>query len=129
MAKYRTALGKTIDMSVLATKNEKVRAVGNMSVNARGDTIDAQGRVVTPVTEKVNQNYAKTVGNRSANPVRKSIPEPKKQQPPQPQVEELVELRMNGGKLLVATHDFTQVTLLGLRLHRRFLHASICLVT
>jgi hypothetical protein len=92
MAKYRTALGKTIDMSVLATKNEKVRAVGNMSVNARGDTIDAQGKVITPVTEKVNQNYAKTVGNRSANPVRKSIPEPKKPQPSQPQVEELVEL-------------------------------------
>jgi hypothetical protein len=92
MAKYRTALGKTVDMSVLATKNEKVRAVGNMSVNARGDTIDAQGKVITPVTEKVNQNYSKTVGNRSANPVRKPMPESKKPQAPQPQAEELIEL-------------------------------------
>ncbi len=93
MAKYRTALGKTIDMSVLSNKNEKTRAVGNMSVNARGDTIDAQGRIITPVTEKVNQNYAKTVGNRSANPVKKSIPDSRKvPQPQQPKTEELVEL-------------------------------------
>jgi hypothetical protein len=93
MSKYRTALGKTIDMSVLASKNEKVRAVGNMSVNARGDTIDAQGKIVTPVTEKVNQGYAKTVGNRSANPVKKSLPDSKKQQSQPVTVEdELVEL-------------------------------------
>jgi hypothetical protein len=93
MSKYRTALGKTIDMSVLAAKNEKVRAVGNMPVNARGDIIDTQGRIITPVTEKVNQNYAKTVGNRSANPVKKSIPDSKKVMPPQQsKTEELVEL-------------------------------------
>jgi hypothetical protein len=92
MAKYRTALGKTIDMSVLSSKNEKVRAVGNMSVNARGDTIDAQGKIVTPVTEKVNQGYAKTVGNRSANPVKKSLPDSRKPQAPQPKPDELVEL-------------------------------------
>jgi hypothetical protein len=88
MAKYRTALGKTVDMSVLATKNEKVRAVGNMPVNARGDIIDSMGRVVTPATEKVNQSYAKTVGNRSANPVRKAIPDSKKAAPQVPKNEE-----------------------------------------
>ena len=37
---YRSALGKTIDMSSVVTKNEKVRAVGNMNVNARGDVIN-----------------------------------------------------------------------------------------
>ena len=59
-------MGKSVDMATLAAKNEKVRAVGNMKVNARGDTIDSQGRVTRPVTEKVNSAYAKTVGNRSA---------------------------------------------------------------
>ena len=59
-------MGKQVDMASLAAKNEKVRAVGNMKVNARGDTIDSQGRVTRPVTEKVNSAYAKTVGNRSA---------------------------------------------------------------
>lgn len=66
MGKYRTAQGKVLDMNSLIAKNEKVRAVGNMKVNARGDTIDGAGRVVRPVTQKVNDNYAKTVGNRSA---------------------------------------------------------------
>jgi hypothetical protein len=66
MAKYRTALGRTVDMTVLAAKNEKVRAVGNMKVNARGDTIDSHGRVITPVTQKVGEAYANTVKNKTA---------------------------------------------------------------
>lgn len=70
MAKYKTAQGKVVDMSALAAKNEKTRAVGNMKVNARGDTIDSMGRIIKPATAKVNENYAKTVGNRSAQPVR-----------------------------------------------------------
>lgn len=64
--KYRTAQGRTLDMTALASKNEKARAVGNMKVNARGDTIDSEGRVVVPVTDKVATNYAATVGTRSA---------------------------------------------------------------
>ena len=70
MAKYRSAMGKTIDMASLSAKNEKVRAVGNMNVNARGDTIDAQGKIVVPSTRKVSSGYQKTVGNRSANVVK-----------------------------------------------------------
>lgn len=64
--KYRTAQGKIIDMAALANKNEKSRAVGNMKVNARGDTIDSEGKIVIPVTEKVATKYSKTVGQRSA---------------------------------------------------------------
>jgi hypothetical protein len=37
-----------------------------MKVNARGDHIDATGRIIKPVTEVVNDKYAKTVGNKSA---------------------------------------------------------------
>lgn len=66
MTSYRTAMGKSVDMTSLIKRNEHTRAVGNMNVNARGDTIDAQGRVIVSVTEKVNDAYAKTVGNRSA---------------------------------------------------------------
>jgi hypothetical protein len=66
MAKFRTAMGKVIDMSALASRNEKTRAVGNMDVNARGDIIDGQGRIIKPVTAKVSNNYSKTVTNRSA---------------------------------------------------------------
>ena len=70
MANYKTAMGKTVDMAVLAAKNEKTRAVGNMKVNARGDTIDAHGRIIKSATVKTNDSYNKTVGNRSAQPVR-----------------------------------------------------------
>lgn len=71
MAKYRTAQGKVVDMSQLAAKNEKTRAVGNMSVNARGDTIDGQGRIILPVTKKVGDKYQRTVSNRAASIVKR----------------------------------------------------------
>ena len=75
MTIHRTAMGKTVDMSAILAKNEKTRAVGNMSVNARGDTIDAHGRIIKPVTAKVNEAYGKTVGNRSAQATR-NAPKP-----------------------------------------------------
>jgi hypothetical protein len=68
MKQYRSAQGKTVDMAALAAKNERVRAVGNMKANARGDTIDSHGKVIVPVTQKVGQQYQATVGNRSAQP-------------------------------------------------------------
>jgi hypothetical protein len=72
MTKYRSAQGKVVDMAALAAKNEKTRAVGNMKVNARGDTIDSNGKIIIPVTAKVNDRYSKTVGNRSSHVVNKN---------------------------------------------------------
>lgn len=80
MKNYRTAQGKTIDMAALAAKNERVRAVGNMKANARGDTIDSTGKVIVPVTQKVGAQYQATVGNKSAQlqkkPARPETPKP-----------------------------------------------------
>jgi hypothetical protein len=90
MAKYRTAQGRTIDMTELLAKNERTRAVGNMKVNARGDTIDAYGKIIEPVTNKVTNQYSKTVGNRSAQPLRNSVRlvnKPRKGNDPIPKVE------------------------------------------
>jgi hypothetical protein len=78
MSKHRSALGKTVDMAALVAKNEKTLAVGNMKVNARGDDIDSHGRIIKSVTEKVNDIYGKTVGNKSAHVHR---PQPKRPQP------------------------------------------------
>jgi hypothetical protein len=91
MANYKTAMGKVVDMAALTAKNEKTRAVGNMKVNARGDTIDAQGRIIKSATVKANDSYNKTVGNRSAQPVR---PKLKPSAPPKPKVDfsELTEM-------------------------------------
>ena len=63
-------------MSALASKNERVRAVGNMKVNARGDTVDGQGKIVVPVTKKVGDKYQRSVTNRGANVTNKAAPSP-----------------------------------------------------
>jgi hypothetical protein len=67
MGIYRTAQGRPLDMASLAAKNEKTRAVGNMNVNARGDTIDSHGKVITPVTRKVGNRYNNSVANPDSN--------------------------------------------------------------
>lgn len=54
---YRTANGKTLDMRALALKNEQTRAVGNMKVNARGDMINDENRVVKSKTAQVQKQY------------------------------------------------------------------------
>lgn len=64
MSKYRTAMGRTIDMAALATKHEKIRAVGNMKVNARGDTIDPDNKVINDNTKRVSNTYAKSVSKK-----------------------------------------------------------------
>jgi len=78
MSNHRSALGKIVDMGSLIAKNEKTLAVGNMKVNARGDTVDSHGRIVKSVNEKVNEMYGKTVGNKSAHAQR---PQPNRPQP------------------------------------------------
>lgn len=74
MKQHRSAQGKIVDMTALATKHERTRAVGNIPVNARGDTIDGNGKIVVPVTQKVGEKYQKSVGNKSANPVKQPTP-------------------------------------------------------
>jgi len=61
MPGYRTAQGKIVDMAQLAAKNEKVRAVGNMNVNARGDIVDSHNRVIQDNTKRVKSSYQKIV--------------------------------------------------------------------
>jgi hypothetical protein len=60
---YRSANGKMVDMGAIKLKNEEVRAVGNMNVNARGDVVDDQNRVIATRPEQVNQVYDQQVTN------------------------------------------------------------------
>lgn len=52
-AVYRSARGKEVDMGKLALQNELTPAVGNMSVNARGDKLGAGGQVLARQVESV----------------------------------------------------------------------------
>jgi len=56
---YRSANGKTVDMGAIRLQNEKVRAVGNMRVNARGDEIDDNNNVIRKKSEQVKGQYQK----------------------------------------------------------------------
>jgi hypothetical protein len=56
---YRSANGKTVDMGALRLQNERVRAVGNMRVNARGDVINDNNEVIRTRNEQVSKQYQK----------------------------------------------------------------------
>jgi hypothetical protein len=64
---HRTALGKNIDMSTIVTRNETVRAVGNMGVNARGDVLNSNNEVITDATLRASHTYGKTVSTGGTN--------------------------------------------------------------
>ena len=54
---YKTAQGKSIDLGTIILKNEHVRAVGNMNVNARGDLLDANNRVIDQKNQQVSRQH------------------------------------------------------------------------
>jgi hypothetical protein len=54
---YRTAQGKMVDLGALQLRNENVRAVGNMGVNARGDLLDSHNRPINTRNQQVAKSY------------------------------------------------------------------------
>lgn len=69
---YRTAQGKIVDLGALQLKNENVRAVGNMNVNARGDLLDSNNRPIDSRNNQVGRQYKKQVTNTSSSTVHSS---------------------------------------------------------
>lgn len=61
MSRMKSAIGKEIDMSALASKHEHVRAAGNMGVNARGDIIDSKNQVIMDNNQRIGSVYNKTL--------------------------------------------------------------------
>jgi hypothetical protein len=60
---YRTAQGRIVDLGSLMLKNENVRAVGNLPVNAKGDYVDADNRPIHTKPKQVNRQYKKQITN------------------------------------------------------------------
>ena len=52
---YKSAMGRVVDIGALMLENENVRAVGNMNVNARGDTLDSANRVIESKPKQVQK--------------------------------------------------------------------------
>lgn len=59
----RSALGVEINMATMMARNEKVRAVGNMKVNARGDVLDSNNNVITNANKRVESSYGQSVSS------------------------------------------------------------------
>jgi hypothetical protein len=55
---YKSAQGKTVDLGTIKLRNEHVRAVGNMNVNARGDAIDSNNQVVESKSRQIQRQNA-----------------------------------------------------------------------
>lgn len=54
---YVSATGKKVNMDKLRLLHEKETAIGNMSVNARGDEIDNKGNIIKSRNEKMQEHY------------------------------------------------------------------------
>ena len=54
---YKTAQGQLIDIGAIILQNETVRAVGNMNVNARGDLLDTNNRVIDQKNQQVSRQH------------------------------------------------------------------------
>jgi hypothetical protein len=68
---YKSAMGKPVDMGSLLLQNERVRAVGNMNVNARGDRLDSGNNIIEPKNQQVQHRYNRQT-NVSAGPAQTS---------------------------------------------------------
>jgi hypothetical protein len=77
---YKSAMGRVVDIGALMLENENVRAVGNMNVNARGDTLDSANRVIESKPRQVQKHYQKQSTNTSAMMPTTSTAVAKKQQ-------------------------------------------------
>ena len=60
---YKSANGKAVDMGALRQRNEKIRAVGNMKVNARGDVVNDDNEIIQSRNQQLNNQYNKQVQN------------------------------------------------------------------
>lgn len=65
---YRSAMGKTVDMGSLLLQNEGVRAVGNMGVNARGDVINSNNKIIEKKSRQIQRHNRRST-NVSNTPV------------------------------------------------------------
>lgn len=59
---YKTMRGKTIDMDLLQKKNELVPAVGNARVNARGDELGPNGKIIRKREDIIKEYYEQNTG-------------------------------------------------------------------
>lgn len=76
---YRTMQGRMVDIDKLRAANETAQAVGNMSVNARGDVIGQGGRVIRSKSDVMKEYYETPKGAAQDTAVKTEAPQSKAQ--------------------------------------------------
>lgn len=67
---YRTAVqGREIDLDQLMAKHEKMPAVGNVKVNARGDELGPNGEIIRTREEVLAEYYDASPQNRDPDEI------------------------------------------------------------
>lgn len=56
---YTSAQGQSVDLGTIKLRNETVRAVGNMNVNARGDVLDSNNQVIETKSRQIQRQNEK----------------------------------------------------------------------
>jgi hypothetical protein len=69
---YRTMQGRMVDIEKLRASNEDVKAVGNMSVNARGDVVGTGGKIIKTKEQLMKEYYEAPKGKADDTPVKKT---------------------------------------------------------
>jgi hypothetical protein len=59
---YRSFQGKEVDMDQLLQKNETMPAVGNVRVNARGDELGPDGKIIRTKEDILSEYYDNNPG-------------------------------------------------------------------
>ena len=82
---YKTMQGRFVDLDKIRAKNERVTAVGNMRVNARGDVLGTGGKIIKTKEQKMQEYYQTPKGQVSdaAIPIQNTPAQPKAISPEQ----------------------------------------------
>lgn len=102
--KYRTALGRMLNMDSIRLRHEETIAVGNMKVNARGDELGPGGEVIRTRNEVMENYYKMHDGVIHSDPVSaisNHVPPPQ----PAPDQRSINRIRGNNAKRILEDQD------------------------
>ena len=106
MSRHTSYRGVTIDMDTMRRENEKVTALGNMKVNAKGDEIGRGGTIIKQADKIARENHKSqtsvvNTGLKGPLPESPAIVEQKKATPVKATVKKKVEKELPNGDIEV----------------------------
>jgi hypothetical protein len=106
MSKHTSYRGATIDMEAMRRENEKVPALGNMGVNAKGDKLARGGTVAKTADQLARENHRVQsaviqTGLKGAVPASPAVVEQKQVTPVKATVKKTVEKELPSGDIVI----------------------------